>query len=117
MSDIVKWLYINADDYGMGRCEEAADWIISLRAENAKLREANELLLTDVRRTDVDMRKMLADNKRLRAALKPFANAIKGNWSHQSDEMPIDAGFGASDLRLRFRLGDFRIARAALGGE
>jgi hypothetical protein len=53
--------------------------------------------------------------ERLRAALKPFANALKGNWSHQSDEMPIDAGFGASDLRLRFRLGDFRAARDVLG--
>ena len=55
--------------------------------------------------------------ERLRAALEPFANALKGNWSHQSDEMPIDAGFGATDLRLRLRLGDFRAARAALGGE
>lgn len=57
------------------------------------------------------------ENAKLRAALKPFANALKGNWSHQSDEMPIDAGFGASDLRLRFRLGDFRVARDVLGGD
>jgi vacuolar-type H+-ATPase catalytic subunit A/Vma1 len=61
--------------------------------------------------------RLMAENARLRAALKPFAAALKGNWSHQSDEMPIDAGFGASDLRLRFRLGDFRAARDVLGGE
>jgi len=61
--------------------------------------------------------RLMAENARLRAALKPFASALKGNWSYQSDEMPIDAGFGASDLRLRFRLGDFRAARDVLGGE
>ncbi len=61
--------------------------------------------------------RLMAENARLRAALKPFASALKGNWSHQSDEMPIDAGFGASDLRLRFRLGDFRAARDVLGGD
>jgi hypothetical protein len=61
--------------------------------------------------------RLMAENARLRAALKPFASALKGNWSYQSDEMPIDACFGASDLRLRFRLGDFRAARAVLGGD
>lgn len=61
--------------------------------------------------------RLMAENAKLRAALKPFASALKGNWSHQSDEMPIDAGFGASDLRLRFRLRDFRAARDVLGGD
>ncbi len=67
--------------------------------------------------TGAEYVRLMAENARLRAALKPFANALKGNWSYQSDEMPIDAGFGASDLRLRFRLGDFRAARDVLGGE
>jgi hypothetical protein len=67
--------------------------------------------------TGAEYVRLMAENARLRAALKPFASALKGNWSYQSDEMPIDAGFGASDLRLRFRLGDFRAARAALGGD
>jgi len=57
------------------------------------------------------------DIDRLRAALEPFATALKGNWSHQPDDMIIDAGFGATDLRMRFRLGDFRAARAALDGK
>ena len=61
--------------------------------------------------------RLMAENAKLRAALKPFASALKGNWSYQSDEMPIDAGFGASDLRLRFRLGDFRAARDVFGDE
>lgn len=67
--------------------------------------------------TGAEYVRLMAENARLRAALKPFATALKGNWSYQSDEMPIDAGFGASDLRLRFRLGDFRAARAVLGGD
>jgi hypothetical protein len=57
-----------------------------------------------------------AEIERLRAALEPFATTLKGNWSHQSDDMIIDAGFGATDLRMRFRLGDFRAARAAWRG-
>lgn len=52
-----------------------------------------------------------AENERLRAALEPFAIALDGNWSHQPDDLAIDAGFGI-DLRMRFTLGDFR--RAAL---
>lgn len=55
--------------------------------------------------------------ERLRAALRPFADVLRGNWSHQQDEMVLDVGFGPTDLRLKLRLGDFRIARAALEGE
>ncbi|MFM2005447.1 MAG: hypothetical protein RLZZ09_1102 [Pseudomonadota bacterium] len=51
--------------------------------------------------------------ERLRAALAPFAGVLGGNWSHQPDSLPIVAGYGAHDLRLRFTLGDFRRARAA----
>jgi hypothetical protein len=40
MSNIVEWLRIVADDYGNGRCEEAADEITRLTAENERLRLA-----------------------------------------------------------------------------
>jgi hypothetical protein len=53
--------------------------------------------------------------ERLRAALEPFANALKGNWSHQGDSMKIVAGPHANDLRLELTLYDF--CRAALAEE
>lgn len=53
--------------------------------------------------------------ERLREALEPFANALKGNWSSQSGSMKIVAGPHANDLRLELTLYDFR--RAALAQE
>jgi hypothetical protein len=76
----------------------------------------NERLQTENDQHRIDLEEYRLDVERLRAALEPFATALKGNWSHQPDDMIIDAGFGATDLRMRFRLGDFRAARAALGG-
>jgi len=84
--------------------------IENLQAEIKRLRADN-----DQHRIDLDEYRL--DVERLRAALEPFATALKGNWSHQPDDMIIDAGFGATDLRMRFRLGDFRAARAALDGK
>jgi hypothetical protein len=55
---------------------------------------------------------LCAEVERLTAALEPFANALKGNWSHQPDHMPLDVGHGPDDLRLRLTLGDFRRAAA-----
>ena len=49
----------------------------------------------------------------LREALQPFAKVLKGNWSHQSNEMLMSFGFG-EDKRLELTLGDFRNASAAL---
>ena len=40
MTSIVNWLRVVSDDYGMGRCEEAADEIDRLREDNERLREA-----------------------------------------------------------------------------
>jgi len=54
-----------------------------------------------------------AEIERLREALKPFAEVLKGHWSHQSDDMVLSVGFG-DDKRLELRLGDFRLARSAL---
>ena len=51
--------------------------------------------------------------ERLREALQPFAKVLKGNWSHQSNEMLMSFGFG-EDKRLELTLGDFRNASAAL---
>lgn len=61
----------------------------------------------------------LEEIKRLRAALEPFSKALKGNWSHQPDEMKISAGWenGGIDIRLHFTLGDFRRATAAMEGK
>ena len=79
-----------------------------LTEENTKLREASELLLTDVRRTDVYMREMLADNKRLRAALEWYAdksqyqNGVTEDFMPRLPEVIIDSG---------------KVARAALGGD
>ncbi len=69
---------------GFATCQEAADTITTLRAEN----------------------------ERLRAALEPFAKALKGNWSAQPDSMAIVAGPHGGDLRLEFTLADFRRAAA-----
>lgn len=54
-----------------------------------------------------------AERDRLREALSPFATALKGNWSHQPDNMVIVAGT-PTDLRFAFLLRDFRLAREAL---
>jgi hypothetical protein len=47
-------------------------------------------------------------------ALRPFADVLKGNYSHQPDTMPISMGFGEYDRRLALKLMDFRNARAVL---
>ena len=61
--------------------------------------------------------RLTAEVERLRAALMPFAEALKGNWSKQPDDMPLDVGFGPMDLRIRIPIGDFRRARAAITQE
>jgi len=64
-----------------------------------------------------ELSRLTAENERLRAALEPFAAALKGNWSHQPDSMVIVAGPFHTDMRMDFKLGDFRRARAALTQE
>ena len=54
------------------------------------------------------------ENARLRGVLKPFAELLKGNYSHQSDDMPIKAGANQYDLVFDFTLGDLRAARDAI---
>jgi chromosome segregation ATPase len=47
--------------------KESADEIAKLRAKNERLRETNEMMLTDIRRTDVDMMAFKAEIERLKA--------------------------------------------------
>jgi hypothetical protein len=51
--------------------------------------------------------------ERLLTILKPFAQALKDNWSYQDDSMEILAG-PKHDLRLVLTLGDFRNAKCIL---
>lgn len=61
-----------------------------------------------------EIKKRDAEIERLRAALRPFADALKGNWSMQPGSMKIIAGPWASDLRLELTLAHFRNASYAL---
>lgn len=63
------------------------------------------------------IQKQAARIERLEKALRPFADALKGNWSHQPDYMTLTAGPHPYDLRLELKLSDFRDARAALEGK
>ena len=63
---------------------------------------------------DAEVTRLREENARLREALKPFAEMLKGNYSHQSDNMPIKAGANQYDLVFVFTLGDLRAAAAAI---
>lgn len=93
-----------------------ADLCLWLMEERTRLTAENERLTEWNREIAVNARELVAENERLRAALEPFALALAGNWSHQPDNLAIDAGCGI-DLRMHFSLGDFRRARAALEGK
>jgi len=90
--------YADGDDTSIPPTLEAACGSISRVS-----REAASLLIA-----------LDAERARLQEALKPFAEALKGNWSHQQDTSSIVAGLHSNDLRLTFLLGDFRRARSAL---
>ena len=62
------------------------------------------------------IRAMNAETKLAKAmeVLRPFADVLKGNYSHQPDTMPISMGFGEYDRRLALKLMDFRNARTVL---
>ena len=61
-----------------------------------------------------EITRLREENARLREALKPFAEMLKGNYSYQSDDMLIKAGANQYDLVFDFTLGDLRAARDAL---
>ena len=94
--------------------EEAAEKIIQLREELAAVTERMSKL--DFERTAAELERdaLREENARLREALKPFAGILKGNYSHQSDDMPIKAGANQYDLVFVFTLGDLRAAAAAI---
>jgi hypothetical protein len=62
-----------------------------------------------------EIKRLLAREARLQEALRPF-NCVKGNWTHQPDDLPLTVAFG-TDVRFSLTLGDFRRASAALGEE
>ncbi len=73
--------------------------------------------MTDINHFRAEVEKLRAEVEKLRAALEPFATALQGNWSYQPDHMTMTAGPHHYDLRLELKLGDFRRAFAALGGD
>jgi hypothetical protein len=93
---------------------DAADTITHLRAKVEMLELTLTMTTNGLHKAHGKNDRLTAENEWLRAVLKPFANALKGNWSHQPDHMPLDVGHGPDDLRLRLTLGDFRRAHAAL---
>jgi hypothetical protein len=62
-----------------------------------------------------EINRLRAREARLQEALRPF-NCVKGNWTHQPDDLPLTVAFG-TDVRFSLTLGDFRRASAALGEE
>mgnify|MGYP003352366166 CR=1 FL=1 len=58
--------------------------------------------------------KLLARIAELEVALRPFAEQLKGHYSHQTDELSIIAGHGDEDVRFKWTLGDLRRARKVL---
>ena len=61
-----------------------------------------------------DVEELLASFTELVAALEPFAAALKDNYHHQADDLPIIAGSNQMDLRFKWTLGQFRAAQAVL---
>lgn len=110
--------------YGRARMEVAAA-IRKLRAPDYWMSGSNEghegennapyQAADDIDRLLAEVDRLAARVWKFGSALRPFAEALKGNWSQQPDDMPIEAGPSEHDLRLQLRLGDFRKARAALG--
>jgi hypothetical protein len=102
---------------------DARDAALRIEALTKERDEAMQLLQT-LSNMNGDLSRDMYKTKLLLAkaleALRPFAEALKGNYSHQSDALPISMGHGKDDLRWVLPLGDFRRARALLaeiGGE
>jgi predicted nuclease with TOPRIM domain len=89
------------------------DELTELRKENKRLREDYALSWENHLLHEQIFVLMEAKVERLREALKPFADIVKGNWNEQPDTMPMSYGFGI-DKRFDLTLGDFRKARATL---
>jgi hypothetical protein len=87
--------------------DEAADRIEALTAEIAAHKGNADANYSKWVEADAKLAKAVE-------ALRPFAEALKGNYSHQSDALPISMGHGKDDLRWVLPLGDFRRARALL---
>lgn len=86
-----------------------------LEDDLVKLEAAAESLREHIAQQQLDIVTLGQEVGRLRETLRPF-DCLKGNWTHQSDDLPLTVAFN-SDVRFSLTLGDFRRARAALGEE
>ena len=91
--------------------EDAVTEITRLRAENETLRRD---VRTAVMGDSAELQDVKRENEKLRAALKPFGEALKDNYFYQVDELPIIAGSNQMDIRFNWTLGDLRAAAAAI---
>jgi len=79
MTDIVKRLRA-IDHLSIEDCFLQSPLFGNAADEIERLREANEMMLTDIRRTDVDMLAFKAEIERLRAALRDVLSYVpRGN--------------------------------------
>lgn len=68
--------------------------------EAKRLREANELMLTDIRRTDVDMMAFKARIERLEAALRPLACTCTSKHPDGCSSGEVDCPFWNARVAL-----------------
>lgn len=120
MSDIVERLRERPCRYASETEDQAKE-----RRQNERCEAAAEIERLRAALDSTDAAKTLWENKakqhlsrieHLEAALRPFADALKGNWSMQPGSMKIIAGPWASDLRIELTLAHFRNASYALDG-
>jgi hypothetical protein len=72
----------------------------TLRAEIERLREANEMMLTDIRRTDVDMLAFKAEIERLRGALEKITKYPRGGLIDTPEKLERDEMIGIARAAL-----------------
>lgn len=123
--DVVKRLLreiISAPDINGGRRmvplnpdgPDGAAEITHLRAEVERLAKHRDKILAENSRLLSAFVAAERNVAKLREALRPFADELKGNYSSQADEFPIVCGGGMYDIRFTLTLQNFRRAVTAL---
>ncbi len=94
--------------------DRTADDTAALRAENERLREWN-------REIALNARELVAENERLRAVLRPFAEAADGfdmpRIKNPEEWFAYRGIVSATEAKGAITVGDLRRARAALEGK
>lgn len=108
MADIAERLRLYAQQFEDQHAPEQITLAMRAGADEIERKKAE---IASLLRLLADAR---TESMRLRAALRPFADALKGYWSMQPGSMKIVAGPWASDLRLELTLVHFRNASYAL---